>query len=115
MTLETKLSVDQDYVKKLREASGTGMDEFPSLQALEKAEDLPMPKPDKTNISKWNLTNFKQHTVESAPFGSLEELPEEVKSLIDLEDTDKTVYIQRDQTPAYLSLSTEAKDKADLH
>ena len=78
-----------------------------------------MPKPDKTNISKWNLTNFKQHTVESAPFGSLEELPEEVKSLIDLEDTDKTVYIQRDQTPAYLSLSAEAKDKGviftDLH
>ncbi|WP_144525533.1 Fe-S cluster assembly protein SufD [Bacillus pumilus] len=120
MTLETKLSVDQDYVKSFSEKhqEPAWMSSL-RLQALEKAEDLPMPKPDKTNISKWNLTNFKQHTVESAPFGSLEELPEEVKSLIDLEDTDKTVYIQRDQTPAYLSLSTEAKDKGviftDLH
>lgn len=60
MTLETKLSVDQDYVKSFSEKhqEPAWMSSL-RLQALEKAEDLPMPKPDKTNISKWNLTNFQ--------------------------------------------------------
>ncbi|MBL3629007.1 Fe-S cluster assembly protein SufD, partial [Bacillus sp. RHF6] len=36
---------------------------------------------------------------------------DEVKALIDVENEDKTLYVQRDQTPAYLSLSQELKDK----
>ncbi|WGI63422.1 SufD family Fe-S cluster assembly protein [Escherichia coli] len=72
-----------------------------------------------TQRSLETLQEIKIGPAKGAPFGSLEELPEEVKSLIDLEDTDKTVYIQRDQTPAYLSLSNEAKDKGviftDIH
>lgn len=49
MTLGTKLSVDQEYLKSFSEKH-----QEPAwlknlrLQALEQAEDLPMPKPDKT-------------------------------------------------------------------
>ncbi|KAA6443844.1 MULTISPECIES: Fe-S cluster assembly protein SufD [Bacillus] len=112
MTLETKLSVDQEYVKSFSEKQ-----QEPAwlknlrLQALEQAEDLPMPKPDKTKITNWNFTQFDKHTVDNAPLSSLEDLTDEAKALIDVENADKTLYVQRDQTPAYLSLSQELKDK----
>ena len=51
------------------------------VDAFEKAEQLPMPKPDKTKITKWNFTDFPVHAVESAAFASLDELPEEVKAI----------------------------------
>ncbi|MFA1794014.1 Fe-S cluster assembly protein SufD [Bacillus velezensis] len=112
MTLETKLSVDQEYVKGFSEKH-----QEPAwlknlrLQALEKADDLPLPKPDKTKITNWNFTKFNKHTVENAPLASLEDLADEAKALIDIENEDKTLYVQRDQTPAFLSLSKELKDK----
>lgn len=112
MTLETKLSVDQEYVKGFSEKH-----QEPAwlknlrLQALEKAEDLPLPKPDKTKITNWNFTKFNKHTVENAPLASLEDLADEAKALIDIENEDKTLYVRRDQTPAFLSLSKELKDK----
>ena len=31
------------------------------LQALANAEELPLPKPDKTKIDKWNFTQFPNH------------------------------------------------------
>ncbi|MCG8397093.1 Fe-S cluster assembly protein SufD [Bacillus atrophaeus] len=112
MTLETKLSVDQEYVKSFSEKQ-----QEPAwlknlrLQALEQAENLPMPKPDKTKITNWNFTQFDKHTVDNTPLSSLEDLTDEAKALIDVENADKTLYVQRDQTPAYLSLSKEMKDK----
>ncbi|WBY45107.1 Fe-S cluster assembly protein SufD [Bacillus velezensis] len=112
MTLETKLSVDQEYVKGFSEKH-----QEPAwlknlrLQALEKAEDLPLPKPDKTKITNWNFTKFNKHTVENAPLASLEDLADEATALIDIENEDKTLYVQRDQTPAFLSLSKELKEK----
>ena len=49
----------------------------------------------------------------------MDDLSDEVKSLIDLGNEDKTLYVQRDQTPAYLSLSKELQDKGviftDIH
>jgi Fe-S cluster assembly protein SufD len=70
-----------------------------------------MPRPDKTKIDKWNFTHFKHLNVKSNPFTSLSELPEEVKSLIDLDAENKNLYIQRNQTPAFLSLSEDLKNK----
>ncbi|MFC4323537.1 Fe-S cluster assembly protein SufD [Litchfieldia salsa] len=112
MTIETKFSFDQDYVKDLSTKHGE-----PSwlldlrLQALAKLEDLPMPKPDKTKIDKWNFTQFNAHTVESTPYNSLEEIPDELKSLIDVSNEDNNLYIQRDNTPAFTTVSKELKDK----
>ena len=70
-----------------------------------------MPRPDKTKIDKWNFTQFNQHVVKSQAFGSLDELPEDVKALVDLESANKNLYIQRNQTPAFLSLNEELKNK----
>ncbi|WMW46693.1 Fe-S cluster assembly protein SufD [Bacillus paralicheniformis] len=120
MTLETKLSVDREYVKSFTEKhqEPAWLQDL-RLEALEKAEDLPLPKPDKTKITNWNFTRFDKHTVENKPLDSLDDLSDEVKSLIDLGNEDKTLYVQRDQTPAYLSLSKELQDKGviftDIH
>ena len=69
-----------------------------------------MPKPDKTKIDKWNFSSFRKHSVESEAFTSLDELPETVKTIIALEDK-HNLYIQRNNTPAYISLSAELKEQ----
>jgi Fe-S cluster assembly protein SufD len=112
MTTETKLPFDKDNVRSFsKETSEPAWFEEFRLKALADFEQLPMPRPDKTRIDKWNFTQFTQHTVKSAPYPSLAELPEEVKSLVDMDTDNKNLYIQRNQTPAFLSLSEELKSK----
>ena len=106
MTVETKLALTEQDVRSYSSAK-----QEPSwfaeyrVQALLAAENLPMPTPDKTKIDKWNFTNFPVHSVESAPFASIAELPEEVKAIVNNEQ--KSVYIQRNNTPAFLQISEE--------
>ncbi|MFC0270902.1 Fe-S cluster assembly protein SufD [Metabacillus herbersteinensis] len=120
MTLETKLPINQDYVTSFSNELGE-----PDwlrdlrLQALAKVEDLPMPRPDKTKIDKWNFTNFKQHTVKNDKLSSLDNLHQDVKALIDLEDKNKNLYVQLNTTAAYTSLSKDLAAKGviftDIH
>ncbi|KKB33677.1 Fe-S cluster assembly protein SufD [Bacillus thermotolerans] len=112
MTVETNLPVDQEYIRSFSAEKGEGqwLTDL-RLTALKQAEDLPLPRADKTKITNWNFTQFASHAVESEPFSSLDELPEEVKSLINIEATDKSLYIQRNQTPAFLSVSEDLKEQ----
>ncbi|PIC56608.1 Fe-S cluster assembly protein SufD [Sporosarcina sp. P12(2017)] len=111
MTVETTLALtEQDvrsYSAKVEEAAW--MADFRS-NALAKAEVLEMPKPDKTKITKWNFTEFPSHTVESSIFAGLEELPTEAKALID-DEQQQNIYVQHNNTPAYLSLSEDLKSQ----
>ncbi|UAC47731.1 Fe-S cluster assembly protein SufD [Bacillus aquiflavi] len=112
MTIETKLPFDKEYVASFsKEKDEPAWFTELRLQALEKAEQLPMPKPDKTKIDKWNFTQFKNHVVSSNRYESLNELPEQLKILIDVDKESKNLYIQRNNTPAYLSLSPELQEK----
>jgi Fe-S cluster assembly protein SufD len=121
MTIDTiSTGFGQDYLKQY--STDLGEPKWlqdTRLQALAQANELPMPKPDKTKIDKWNFTSFKTHTVESNQIHSLDELPEVVKSLIHNEEANHNLYIQRDNTPAYLSLSEDLKAKGviftDIH
>ncbi|MRX72010.1 Fe-S cluster assembly protein SufD [Bacillus lacus] len=120
MTLESNLQISRDYLSNF--SNGHGEPEWLKnlrLDALSKAESLSMPKPDKTKIDNWNFTNFKKHTVDSSVYSSLEELPEEVKALVDTEQESQALYIQRDHTPAYLTLGEELKNQGiiftDIH
>jgi len=108
MTVETKLALTEQDVRSYSTAK-----QEPSwfaeyrVQAFQAAENLPMPTPDKTKIDKWNFTNLPVHSVESDTFASLADLPEEVKAIVT--DNQKSVYIQRNNTPAYLQVSDELK------
>lgn len=112
MTTETKLSFDKGFVSSFSVEMGEP-DWFAELRlkALEHFDELPMPKPGKTKIDKWNFTQFNQHTVKSAPYTSLEELPEVVKALVEVDAVNQNLYIQRNQTPAFLSISEDLKAK----
>lgn len=111
MTIDTKLPFDQEYISSFsKEANEPSWLLDLRLQALAKAEDLALPKPDKTNISKWNFTAFDKHTSQASTISSVDELPEVVKALIDT-DAVKNLYVQRDQTAAYSTLTEELKSQ----
>ncbi|GEL05390.1 Fe-S cluster assembly protein SufD [Rummeliibacillus sp. G93] len=107
MTVETKLTVTAEDVRSFSEAQSepSWLTELRE-RALADVENLPMAKPDKTNIEKWNFTEFPSLLVESAPFASLEDLPAEVKAIVDIEGQ-QNIYIQRNNTPAFLQLSED--------
>jgi len=111
MTIDTKLPFDQEYISSFsKEANEPSWLQDLRLQALAKAEDLALPKPDKTNISKWNFTAFDKHTSQASTISSVDELPEVVKALIDTEAV-KNLYVQHDQTAAYSTLTEELKSQ----
>ncbi|WP_375090649.1 Fe-S cluster assembly protein SufD [Peribacillus sp. RS7] len=109
MTTETKLPFEQEDISSYSTKNNepAWLSEL-RIQAFSEFEKLPMPKPDKTKIDKWNFTSFKTHAVESEAFASLEELPEEIKSII---EENGNLYIQRNNTPAYINLSANVKEQ----
>jgi len=105
MTLETKLPFDQDYLTNYSKESGEPQWLLDlRLQAYSLAGELPLPKPDKTKITNWNFTNFQKHTVETS-ITSVDQLPQEVKALVDGEN----IYVQVDNTPVVSTLKEELK------
>ncbi|WP_060205032.1 Fe-S cluster assembly protein SufD [Sporosarcina koreensis] len=110
MTVETKMALTEQDVRSfsanMNEADW--MAEF-RADALAKVEQLPMPTPDKTKIDKWNFVDFPAHSVESTTFATLADLPAEAKELV--EENQSNIYVQRNNTPAFISLSDDLKAK----
>ena len=109
MTTETlNISEEQlvDYSKAHNEPSW--MTELRN-KALKLTETLEMPKPDKTKLRKWDFDSFKQHHTEGSVYQSLEELPESVKKIIDVENTENLV-IQHNNDLAFTQVSEQAKN-----
>ncbi|GAA5417782.1 UPF0051 protein SA0778 [Paraliobacillus ryukyuensis] len=110
MAAETKLPYEEDYVKAFsaKHNEPEWMSKF-RQQALEVADTLEMPTPDKTNISKWNFSTFK-HDAEGESISSLKELPNDIQVFVDVEK-DNNIVLLRNQTTAYKNLSKELADK----
>lgn len=112
MTTESKeFVINADEI--MDRAQERGESEFlisKKKEALDKLESLDMPKPDKTKISKWDFFSVSEPVVDSPVYNSLDELPASVKSLLDEEQT-KNIYVQHNNTPAYLQVSDELADK----
>ncbi|RQX26983.1 Fe-S cluster assembly protein SufD [Staphylococcus warneri] len=109
MTTETlNISEEQlvDYSKAHNEPSW--MTEL-RKEALKLTETLEMPKPDKTKLRKWDFDTFKQHHTEGNVYQSLSELPESVKKIIDVENTENLI-IQHNNDLAYTQVSEQAKN-----
>src|SRR5699024_7955356 len=109
MTTLTKLPYDEKYNTEYSEKHNepAWMKEF-RLKALELANNLELPKPDKTNIRRWNFTEFK-HQADGEKIKAEEEAPEAIKDFIDTET--ENVIILRNQTVAYASISKELEDQ----
>ncbi|WP_407272559.1 Fe-S cluster assembly protein SufD [Radiobacillus sp. PE A8.2] len=111
MTIDTKLSYGKDYISEYSDKRNEPewMKSF-RIQALDQSDSLPMPKPDKTNISKWNFHQFK-HEASGETIDAFTELPEEIKVFLDLENKDQNVLIQRNQSVAYQSLTASLQEQ----
>lgn len=111
MTTQTPAKLDQAFIDALS-TKANEPDWFHKLRldALEKYNALPMPKPDKTKIDKWDFVSFKNHTAPGKVFNSIDELPDDVKNLIEVDNV-KNLYVQYDQTAAYLKVSDELKEQ----
>lgn len=110
MTVETNLKMTEQELRSFSEMNGE-----PSwftelrLRSFAEAETLPLPKPDKTKILNWNFTDYPVHTVKSSTFGSIEDLTEDIKTIVDLEQ--KNLYIQHNNTPAFSRISEDLAAK----
>ncbi len=112
MTVETKLPYDKDYIVQFsQDRNEPDWMKTLRLQALEQADSLDMPKPDKTKIDRWNFSRFNPNYAEGHAISSLNELPEELKALLDVENPPKNLLIQRNHSVAYHTLSEELKEK----
>lgn len=112
MTTETKLPFDQEYITSFsKEMNEPAWLTEQRVNALNQADALPMPRPDKTKITNWNFTQFEKLLVKSEAYTSLNELPEEVKQLVGKEAENNSLYVQRNNKPAFLSVSKELQDK----
>jgi Fe-S cluster assembly protein SufD len=111
MTTEMKKTFEKEYISSFSKEMGepVWLTEL-RVNALEQAENLPMPKPDKTKIDKWNFTQFEKHIIKSEDFTSFDELPDSVKSLINVNENDQSLYIQRNNRPTLISLSKELQE-----
>lgn len=112
MTIDTKMAIDQDYIRSFSTEKGepawlTNL----RVKALALADEIPMPNPDKTRITKWNLTEFNKHQADGEAFQSLNDLPEIAKNVVHIDNANKNLYIQHNQTAAYLTLSDELKEQ----
>ncbi|MFQ3544779.1 Fe-S cluster assembly protein SufD [Halobacillus rhizosphaerae] len=111
MTVEVSLPYDKDYVTQF--SQGLNEPEWMKnlrLSALEKSEALPLPKPDKTNISKWNFTEFK-HEVKGEKIESLNQLPNDIQDFLDKEKEQQNLVIQRNHTVAYAAMDEKLKEQ----
>lgn len=111
MTVKTKLPYDKDYIEQFsKDRNEPEWMKSLRLQAIEQANELDLPQPDKTRIGRWNFTNFK-HASEGAPISSLAELPEQLQDFIDQDNLPKNILIERNQSVAFAKLSDELKNK----
>lgn len=111
MTVKTKFPYDKEYVEKF--STDHNEPEWMNqlrLQAFEQANVLDLPEPDKTNINRWNFTNFKLGA-EGEVISSIEDLPDELEEHFDLEHLPENILILRNQTVAYHTFSESLKEK----
>ncbi|MFD2761497.1 Fe-S cluster assembly protein SufD [Lentibacillus juripiscarius] len=112
MTVDTKLPYDKEYISQFsQEKSEPDWMRELRLQALEQADALELPKPDKTKIGKWNFSNFKHDAAEAEKIASLDKLPEDIQEFLDVENAPENLLIQRNHMVAFESLKQELKDK----
>lgn len=111
MTTVTKLPFDKEYVEQFSKKHNEPewMQKL-RLEGLDLAESLDLPKPDKTNINRWNFTNF-EHTAEGETIDSLENVPAQLDDFIDEDNLPENIIILRNQAVAYHTVQEDLTAK----
>ena len=113
MSTETVLPVDRETVAALSRSKNepAWLAEL-RVQALEKAAALELPKLEKTNISRWNLTAYGQ-PAEVSPVSNFAELPAVVRETLQGEEgvDVQNIIVQHNSGVVYTNLQQELKDQ----
>lgn len=112
MTVDTKLSFDKTYINQFSKDRNEPewMRDF-RLDAIERADSLEMPKPDKTKIRNWNFTEFNHEFKTGEAVSSVKDLPEEIIAFFDEDKAPENLIVQRNHSVAYHSLDAKLKEK----
>lgn len=78
-------------------------------EALKLTETLEMPRPDKTKIKRWDFDSFQQLETTGGAYETLEEFPDSIKRIIDVDGSENLV-IQHNNSTAFTRLSESAKN-----
>src|SRR5699024_5887523 len=111
MTVLTEIPYNKENIAELSKDKNEPkwMSDFRS-EAFDLAEKLDMPKPDKTNINRWNFTVIK-HRSQGEKIESLAQLPEALEAYFDQDNVPENLIIQRNETLAYATLSDDLKEQ----
>src|SRR5690625_2451718 len=111
MTTLTKVPFDNKYIEQFsKEKNEPKWMTTTRLEGLDLANTLDLPEPDKTNIRRWNFTNFK-HTAEGETITDLTKAPKELQDFIDPNNLPENIVILRNQSVAYSAISNDLKEK----
>src|SRR5690625_1785155 len=111
MTTLTQVPFDNQYIESFsKEYNEPNWMTALRLEGLDLANSLELPKPDKTNINRWNFMKFK-HRAKGETIASLKDVPAELKDFIDEENAPENIVILRNETVAFNALSDELKEK----
>lgn len=111
MAVEEKLQFDEAYIRQFAsERQEPDWMVERRVKALGLAETVPMLKPEKTKIDKWNFTQFN-HTSEVKNNVTREDLPKELDALFDDEHGASNVLVHHNGHLVYSKLSDELKEK----
>jgi Fe-S cluster assembly protein SufD len=114
-TNETMQAYDKAYIEKFSKDLNE-----PSwllelrLKGLELTDELPLPRTEKTKITNWNFTSF-EHQVTPSSITKLNELPEEVLTLVGKDEEAGNILVQHNTKPIYKQLSDDLKGKGVIY
>lgn len=109
MTVKTKFPYDEEYITQYsQDKNEPEWMKSLRLQALEQANTLDLPKPDKTRIGRWNFDRFK-HIAKGEAISSFSDLPTELQAHFDQDNIPENLIIQRNHSVAYATISDELK------
>src|SRR5690625_1554358 len=98
-TITNDLSYDKKYVEEFSttKEEPTWMTEL-RVDAYDQANKLDMPEPDKTNINRWNFTEFKLGS-EGEKIDDIKNLPNELTDFVDQDNVpDNLLILDRKST-----------------
>ena len=111
MTTITTVPYNNEYIEQFsKENNEPSWMTSLRVKGLDLAQSLDLPKPDKTNITRWNFTQFK-HGAKGEAISDLKNVPEDLKDFIDEDNIPENIVILRNQSVAYAALSKDLKDK----
>lgn len=108
MTLQTILPLNLEALKSLSQQKNepAWLTEN-RLKALELASKLELPKPEKTKIDKWDLSDYGTYQT-PVKVATLDELPPLISALVEGNESDNLI-VQKDSGAIFSSLSDELK------